>query len=58
MAEDVAPPMCNGRYRLVGQLGEGGMAVVYRAYDALLDTWRAIKVLSPKMTRNRKVRER
>ncbi len=58
MAEDVAPPMCNGRYRLVDTLGEGGMAVVYRAYDALLDTWRAIKVLSPKMTKNRKVRER
>ncbi len=39
-------------------LGTGGMANVYRAYDGLLDTWRAVKVLSPDMTKNRKIRER
>jgi len=31
---------------------------VFRAYDAMLDVWRAVKVLSPRMTKKQKVRER
>ncbi len=34
-----------GRYRIVEQLGQGGMATVYRAYDANLDRYVAIKVM-------------
>ena len=34
-----------GRYEIKGPLGEGGMAVVYRAFDSLLDRQVAIKVL-------------
>ncbi|MFQ5921840.1 MAG: bifunctional serine/threonine-protein kinase/formylglycine-generating enzyme family protein [Anaerolineales bacterium] len=34
-----------GRYRVVGPLGEGGMAAVYRAYEPGLDRYVALKVL-------------
>ena len=34
-----------GKYRVVEQVGLGGMATVYKAYDASMDRYVAVKVL-------------
>ena len=45
-------------YRLDEQIGRGGMAVVYRAYDTRLERPVAIKVLSPELARDEAFRQR
>ncbi|MDX6336670.1 MAG: hypothetical protein QOG05_4010 [Streptosporangiaceae bacterium] len=45
-------------YRLDEQIGRGGMAVVYRAWDNRLDRPVAIKVLSPELARDEAFRQR
>jgi serine/threonine-protein kinase len=42
----------NARYRLLEQIGEGGMATVYRALDTRLGRTVAVKVLHPEYARD------
>lgn len=47
-----------GRYRLLGHIGAGGMASIYRARDEVLDREVAVKVLHPHLATDPAVRER
>jgi eukaryotic-like serine/threonine-protein kinase len=51
-------PMLNNRYQLLHTLGTGGMAVVYRAYDRMLERPVAIKILRQDFTGDDSFRER
>lgn len=43
------------RYELIDQIGEGGMAVVYKARDTLLNRNVAVKILKPEYTKDVKL---
>ena len=47
-----------GRYEVVEQLGKGGMANVYLAYDPYIKRQVAVKVLPPKFTHDPQFRVR
>ena len=47
-----------GRYQLLERLGQGGMGVVYRAHDTLLERTVAVKVISAPIDQNADLRER
>ena len=41
-----------GRYELLEKIGDGGMAVVYKARCRLLNRFVAIKILKPEFAKN------
>ena len=41
-----------GRYELIEKIGEGGMAIVYKGKDRLLNRFVAIKILRPEFTKD------
>ncbi len=47
-----------GKYRITGQLGAGGMGLVYEAADSMLDRDVAIKILPDDLARNERTRNR
>ena len=52
------PTLSNGRYQIQGCIGVGGMAAVFKAYDASLQIDRALKVLKPEFLLGDDIRER
>jgi serine/threonine-protein kinase len=47
-----------GSYELISKLGEGGMGAVFKARQVFLDRIIALKILSPKMAKNKDARDR
>lgn len=45
-------------YKIIDELGHGGMGIIYKAYDVKLDRYVAIKILKPQVTDNRRFIER
>ncbi|MGB3712888.1 MAG: protein kinase [Candidatus Promineifilaceae bacterium] len=47
-----------GPYELIGEIGKGGMATVYRAYQPSMDRFVAIKIIKQSVLDDEEVRER
>jgi ligand-binding sensor domain-containing protein/tRNA A-37 threonylcarbamoyl transferase component Bud32 len=43
--DNIQPGQTLGPYRIISQIGQGGMATVYKAYHAAMDRYVAVKVL-------------
>ena len=52
------PGMTVGSYRIIEQVGLGGMATVFKAYDPGTERYVAIKIISPQFAQHPEFRER
>ena len=43
--DTIQPGQMLGPYHIINQIGKGGMAIVYKAYQASVDHYVAVKVL-------------
>ena len=50
MPEDIAGRKVLNRYKIIEKIGGGGMSVVWKAYDLVLDRNVALKILRPEMS--------
>lgn len=50
MPQDIAGKKVLNRYKIVEKIGGGGMSVVWKAYDLVLDRNVALKILRPEMS--------
>jgi len=50
--DTVQPGQTLGPYRIINQIGQGGMATVYKAYHAAMDRYVAVKVLPRQLAEN------
>jgi serine/threonine-protein kinase len=47
-----------GKYKIIAELGRGGMGIVYKAFDPLMEREVAVKVLSPHAFSDAEIKER
>ena len=56
--ENLQPGQMLGSYRIIGQIGQGGMATVYKAYQPSMDRNVAVKVLPGQLAESREFTQR
>src|SRR5512146_958104 len=56
--DQLQPGQMLGAYRIISQIGQGGMATVYKAYQASMDRNVAIKVLPRQLAESKELSQR
>jgi serine/threonine protein kinase len=51
--DNIQPGQMLGPYRIINQIGKGGMATLYKAYQAAVDRYVAVKVLPSQLAESK-----